>query len=91
MKFREMPLVCECGFAPILLKSVGFTTEFELVVHWKCSVCGKLVYVVKSLADCCRECPEEEAWEVMVPCAAAPFDDAAFLRSLGISTGEPDQ
>jgi hypothetical protein len=82
MKFREMQLVCECGAAPFALKSVGFTSEYELVVHWSCAGCGKLVYVVKALADCVRECPEtEDAVEIA---ARTPCDDAGFLRSLGI-------
>ncbi|HYW41850.1 MAG TPA: hypothetical protein VE959_03265 [Bryobacteraceae bacterium] len=79
VKFREMALVCECGHAPVRLRSVGFTAEYELVIHWKCLVCGKRVYVVKPLADCCRECPEDEG--------APPdpkADDAVFLHQMGI-------
>ena len=87
MKYRPMPLVCECGFVPVRLKSVGFTSEYELVVHWRCIACGKLVYVVKPLADCCRECPDDES-SLEVPAmnrgSRQESEDARFLATMGI-------
>ena len=84
-----MPLACECGFVPVRLKAVGFTAEYELVVHWRCIACGKLVYVVKSLADCCRECPDDEGGEEIAAlnrnCEQRDAEDAKFLQMLGIS------
>jgi hypothetical protein len=87
VKFRPMPLICECGFIPIRLRSVGFTSEYELVIHWRCPACAKLVYAVKSLADCCRECPEsEDSLEVALlnACSGPEASDAVFLHRLGI-------
>jgi hypothetical protein len=93
VKFRQMPLICECGFIPIRLRSVGFTAEYELVVHWRCPACGKLVYAIKPLADCCRDCPESDHdLEVALLSAssgpgvsgATGVSDAAFLQSMGI-------
>jgi hypothetical protein len=75
MKFRRLSLVCECGHAAKSFQSVGFTSEYELVIHWKCTKCGKLAYLVKTLANCCRECPEVEE---------SPDLDAQFLQSMGI-------
>jgi len=89
-----MPLICECGFIPIRLRSVGFTAEYELVVHWRCPACGKLVYAIKALADCCRECPEtENDLELALLNASGVPDvsgvsDAAFLHSMGIRLPE---
>ena len=92
MRFRPMPLVCECGFVPVRLKSVGFTSEYELVVHWRCIACGKLVYVVKPLADCCRECPDEdshlEAEETSHTPDRRDVEDARFLAMMGIRLPE---
>ena len=88
MKFRPMPLVCECGFVPVRLKTVGFTSEYELVVHWRCIACGKLVYVVKPLADCVRDCPDEAGEpEPPMPDNSRDrrlSDDARFLSMMGI-------
>ncbi len=90
MKFRRLQFTCTCGRSYPKIKSVGFTSEYELVIHWICAACGKVVYTVKSLADCCRECPESESDEaaIVVPARRANNDaeDARFLRSLGIST-----
>ncbi|HEY2012726.1 MAG TPA: hypothetical protein VGH38_04455, partial [Bryobacteraceae bacterium] len=75
MRFRPLPLICECGQAAETFYAIGFTSEYELVVHWECAACGKLAYMVKPLADCCKECPDPEN---------SPLDDARFLQSLGI-------
>ena len=80
MKYRELSLVCTCGKAATGDMKIGLTSEYELVVHWTCADCGQTVYAVKTLADCCRECPESEGEP-----ANSPAADAAFLRSLGIS------
>ncbi len=80
MKFRELQFACTCGEVPAGKVTLGLTSEYELVIHWQCAKCGQLIYAVKSLADCCRECPESP-----VDSLAAAVDDAEFLRSLGIS------
>ncbi len=79
MKFRELQLACTCGQVPTGKLTVGLTSEYELVIHWDCE-CGQSIYAVKTLADCCRECPEipAESRETVA-------EDAKFLRSLGIS------
>jgi hypothetical protein len=92
MDFRPVPLACECGLAPARFRGIGFTPEQELVVHWRCLMCGKLVYVVKPLVECLRECPPlEDSSIVPVPGAKFDFkpDDAKFLHTLGISVEDP--
>jgi hypothetical protein len=76
MRFHQIALVCECGCAAENVRAVGFTSEYELVIHWTCADCGKLAYLVKSLADCCKQCPEAEE--------NSAVEDARFLESLGI-------
>ena len=80
-----MQLTCDCGVSPEGLQEVGLTSEYELVVHWVCGECSRHVYVVKSLADCCRDCFQDGA--LMPAGTDVPTDpaaDAHFLRSLGI-------
>jgi hypothetical protein len=80
MKFRELQLACTCGQAPTGKLTLGLTSEYELVIHWDCEDCGQSIYAVKSLADCCRECPE-----IPPESRDTEAEDAEFLRSLGIS------
>ncbi len=80
MKYRELKLACACGQAPTGKLKMGLTSEYELVVHWDCAECGRSIYAVKTLVDCCRECPE--APEEIHDTAA---EDAEFLHRLGIS------
>jgi len=87
MKFRKLSLSCECGHYPTTFDAVGLTPEYELVIRWRCEVCDKPGLHVKTLADCCRECPESE--EACVTAAAyqspsAQVADMRFLQSLGI-------
>ena len=84
MKFRPLELICECGFPAQGFHEVGFTSEYEMVIHWTCTACRREAYLVKSLADCCKQCPDQEE----AASRAVPFDaraeDAKFLQSLGI-------
>jgi hypothetical protein len=57
---------------------VGLTDEHELVVHWWCLRCRKVVYVTKSLSDCWRDCPRSLGKE------EAESADARFLQSIGV-------
>lgn len=75
MRFRRLPLVCECGHVAKSFHAVGFTSEYELVIHWKCGQCKKHSYLVKTLSDCCKQCPEAED---------SPEADAEFLQRMGI-------
>ncbi len=87
MRFRRLELVCECGEPAIRCNGVGFTSEYELVVHWRCVKCRKQAYLVKPLADCCKQCPDQDD-PLAVPLPKLSFDpraeDARFLQSLGI-------
>lgn len=79
MRFRRLDPVCECGTAARGFHAVGFTSEYELVIHWTCANCRKEAYLVKPLADCCKQCPDAEELEF-----DPRIEDARFLQSLGI-------
>ncbi|MGO9229567.1 MAG: hypothetical protein ACLQKA_10220 [Bryobacteraceae bacterium] len=57
------------------------TDERELVIHWWCEECQKVVYASKSLADCWRECPQPQSQSEEQ--ARAGFDER-FLESIGV-------
>jgi len=82
MKFAPIPLCCECGCPPIRIHSVGFSPSGQLVIHWRCLACRKIMYVVKDLAQSFQE--------AMAPMGGADAtgaerdSDRRFLRSLGI-------
>ena len=87
MKFRPIELACACGEEPNQIQSVGLTSEYELVVNWTCARCKQTVYALKSLTDCCRECPDagDLAEAALVNgTRAAHAEDARFLSRLGI-------
>ena len=87
MRFRRLPLICECGHAAKSVHAVGFTSEYELVIHWTCAKCRKQAYLVKPLADCCKQCPDpDDPDAVSLPNLACDprAEDARFLQSLGI-------
>jgi hypothetical protein len=92
MNYRHLPVECECGEVPDHISEVGFSSDRQLVVHWWCSKCSKLVYVAKPLADCWRDCPSsEDSLEARLE-LLEPVDDerhnmsfdARFLRSVGV-------
>ena len=58
MKFRRLQPVCECGRAAQSFLALGFSSEYELVIHWICQPCGKHAYIVKPLSQCCKEVPD---------------------------------
>jgi len=51
------------------------TDDHELVIHWWCEDCRKVVWASKSLSDCWRECPKTDE---------RPDFDAEFLHSIGV-------
>ena len=51
------------------------TDDHELVIHWWCEDCRKVVWASKSLSDCWRECPKTDE---------GPKFDAEFLHSIGV-------
>jgi hypothetical protein len=91
MKFRRLQLVCECGHRARIFQAVGFTAEYELVIHWTCNACRKQSYLVKSLADCCKQVPDlDDPYGLLKPIPGpdgsphTAAEDARFLQSLGI-------
>jgi hypothetical protein len=89
MGYRHLSLCCKCGQSPTRIDEVGLTDDHELVIHWWCEECKRVVYASKSLAECWQDCPKPEQQPVETPrmssLAAVPsrFDDR-FLKSLGI-------
>jgi hypothetical protein len=88
MGYRHLSLSCKCGQAPTRIDEVGLTDDHELVIHWWCEECKRVVYATKSLAECWHDCPKYEA--AMEPVRSADqqaerarYDDR-FLKSLGI-------
>ncbi|MGA2724161.1 MAG: hypothetical protein ABSG79_17345 [Bryobacteraceae bacterium] len=90
MTYRHMEMCCGCGEPPDRIDEVGFTDEHELVIHWWCLRCRRVVYVSKPLSDCWRDCPkpdvrEEEAESVYQSA------DALFLQSIGVRFPDDDK
>ena len=79
MSYRHLDLCCGCGEPPDRIDEVGLTEEHELVIHWWCLRCRKVVYVTKSLSDCWRDCPRSDVGKDEVESA-----DAQFLQSIGV-------
>lgn len=87
MRFRKLPLCCECGRCPHRITDVGFTSAHELVLRWWCTGCKRAVYTVRSLSDCWRYCPEPERCEHVEETGRFAFgpEDTRFLHSLGVT------
>jgi hypothetical protein len=90
MGYRHLSLCCKCGQSPTRIDEVGLTDDHELVIHWWCEECKRVVYASKSLAECWQDCPKPETpaeapRTPVTSLATAPsrFDDR-FLKSLGI-------
>jgi hypothetical protein len=79
MSYRRFSLACRCGQPPSRIEEVGITDDHELVIHWWCDECNKIVYASKSLADCWKEAP---------PVEDDPNFDRNFLARLGIARAE---
>lgn len=87
MNYRHLELRCNCGEAPERIEEVGFTEDHQLVVHWWCAECRRLVYMSKPLAECWRECPPRDDYPLPAePPPANPYgpEDATFLRRMGV-------
>jgi len=74
VNYRPLFLECACGCAPSRIDEVGFSADGELVIHWWCDTCNKLMHTSMPLAQCLKACPPPVGAE----------DDAHFLASLGI-------
>jgi len=91
MNYRHLSLCCQCGAVPESIDEVGFSDQHELVVHWWCAECKRVVYVAKQLSECWRDCPRADrsldaALTKLEGKAVYNEDDASFLRSVGVST-----
>jgi hypothetical protein len=88
MNYRHLSLHCHCGEIPEHIAEVGFSDDHNLVIHWWCTHCQKVVYVAKSLTECWRECPSPDAsLDVILPkfnLDTIMDEDAEFLRSIGV-------
>lgn len=88
MNYHHMPLHCRCGEVPESIAEVGFTEDHQLVVHWWCTRCERIVYVAKPLAECWHECPSPRlSLDRVLQASSGEIDgeeDARFLRSIGV-------
>jgi len=90
MEYRTISLSCDCGKVPRVISAVGLSTDHQLVIHWLCSRCKKQVYALKTLADCCRDCPKdgEPVDRAGLEVEDIATQDRKFLRKLRIK--DPD-
>jgi hypothetical protein len=79
MSYRHFSLACRCGQSPSRIEEVGVTDDHELVIHWWCDQCQKLVYASKTMADCWPAVPAPPPGEM------ADYDKR-FLERVGISS-----
>jgi hypothetical protein len=89
MSYRHLDLCCGCGEPPDRIDEVGFTDEHELVIHWWCLRCRKVVYVSKPLSECWRDCPKPDVGKEAAE-SAYRSADARFLQSIGARFPDDD-
>jgi hypothetical protein len=82
MNYRPLPLVCYCGEVPDRILEVGFTSDRNIVIHYWCSSCSRVLFVSKSLAECAEACPPADE---NVNSFEHNSEDARFLQSVGIA------
>ena len=80
MGYRAMQLACYCGEAPDRILEVGFTSDRNMVVHFWCSACNRVLFISQSLDTCEQACPLPDEAEIQ-----SKAEDARFLESLGIA------
>lgn len=83
MGSRHISLSCKCGLAPTRIDEVGLTDDHELVIHWWCEDCKRVVYASKSLADCWQDCPKPAPQEIPEQLLSEAYD-AQFMQSIGV-------
>jgi len=81
MGYRAMQLACYCGAVPERILEVGYTSARNLVVHFWCSACSRVLFVSMSPEECAEACPQEDTYAER----QAATEDARFLQSLGIA------
>jgi hypothetical protein len=87
MGYRALSVLCRCGRAPSSIDEVGLSDEHELVIHWWCDQCQRVVYASKSLTECWRDCPAAGSAAPPPRPVTHPADsgyDGDFLKTLGI-------
>ena len=87
MGYRPLSLLCRCGRAPASIDEVGLGDEHQLVIHWWCDECQRVVYASRPLLDCWRDCPAAGATgppQYPVVLAGDCGYDGDFLKTLGI-------
>lgn len=91
MTYRTLSLQCHCGRPSGNIREVGFTSDHQLVLHWRCPECKAYVYGLKPLNDCWQVCPtQEEAEETGDELTETSIQemDARFLQELGVKFPE---
>lgn len=92
MTYRTLSLQCHCGRPSSSIKEVGFTSDHQLVLHWRCPECKSYVYGLKPLNDCWQVCPsaEEAGEDDELNEQDIEKLDAKFLHDLGVKLPESD-
>jgi hypothetical protein len=87
MTYRTLSLQCHCGRPSASIKEVGFTSDHQLVLHWRCPDCKSYVYGLKPLNDCWQVCPTEEESDGDTVMSNQDIEklDAQFLQDLGVT------
>ena len=84
MGYRAMQLACYCGQAPERILEIGFTSDRNMVVHFWCTTCSRVLFVSLSLDECAEACPPRDGEAE----TQLKEEDARFLQSLGITVAE---
>ena len=87
MTYQTLSLHCHCGRPSSNIREVGFTSDHQLVLHWRCPECKSYVYGLKPLKECWQVCPPEDAPEDTgreLSAAAVQEMDTKFLQELGV-------
>ena len=84
MGYRAMQFACYCGKTPDRILEVGFTSDRNMVVHFWCSSCSRVLFISHSPDECALACPPPDQ-QTETQFAA---DDARFLQSVGIAVPE---
>jgi hypothetical protein len=79
-----MQLNCHCGEAPERILEIGFTSDRNMVVHYWCSACQRVLFNSQPLDECVQGCPPPDVRAEMHSSA----EDARFLQSLGIAVSD---
>lgn len=93
MTYRTLSLQCHCGRPSSTIREVGFTSDHQLVLHWRCPECKSYVYGLKPLNDCWQVCPTEEETEGVAEMSeeAIQEKDSLFLQELGVKFPDDDE